>query len=118
MDYFAAVRAFVHAAELQSFSKAAHEMAVKTSTVSRYVTDLEKDLGIALFNRSTRGLVLTEGGRVFREHALTAMKAMDEARSVTSSLNLSPQGLLRVTIPTSFGRKHVVKHLPQFLEKY
>jgi DNA-binding transcriptional LysR family regulator len=118
MDYFAAVRAFLFAADLQSFSKTAEQMALKTSTVSRYVTDLEKDLGIALFNRSTRGLVLTEGGRVFREHALTAMKAMDEARSVTSSLNLSPQGLLRVTIPTSFGRKHVVKHLPQFLEKY
>jgi DNA-binding transcriptional LysR family regulator len=54
MDYFAAVRAFVHAAERASFSKTALEMGVKTSTVSRYVSELEKDLGIALFNRSTR----------------------------------------------------------------
>src|ERR1700731_1531345 len=84
MDYFAAVRAFMHAAELQSFSKTAQEMAVKTSTVSRYVSELEKDLGIALFNRSTRGLVLTEGGRVFREHAAQALAALDAARQATS----------------------------------
>ncbi|MEW6346480.1 MAG: LysR family transcriptional regulator [Pseudomonadota bacterium] len=118
MDYFAAVRAFLCAADLQSFSKTAQQMELKTSTVSRYVTELEGDLGIALFNRSTRGLVLTEGGRVFREHALVAMNAMDEARSVTSSLNASPQGVLRVTMPTSFGRKHVVTHLPEFLQKH
>src|SRR6266702_307090 len=101
MDYFAAVRAFVCAAEVQSFSKTAHEMAVKTSTVSRYVSELEKDLGIALFNRSTRGLVLTEGGRLFREHALVALQALEEARQVTSSLNRTPQGLLRVTVPSA-----------------
>ncbi|PLZ01407.1 LysR family transcriptional regulator [Burkholderia sp. WAC0059] len=118
MDYFAAVRAFLSAAELQSFSKTAHQMAVKTSTVSRYVSELERDLGIALFNRSTRGLVLTEGGRVFREHALLALEALEDARQVTSSLNRTPQGLLRVTTPSAFGRLHVVPHLPCFMERY
>jgi DNA-binding transcriptional LysR family regulator len=118
MDYFAAVRAFVCAAELQSFSKTAHEMAVKTSTISRYVSDLEKDLGIALFNRSTRGLVLTEGGRVFREHAIVALQALDDAREVTSSLNRTPQGVLRITMPPAFGRRHIVPHLPAFMTHY
>ncbi|MBW9105485.1 LysR family transcriptional regulator [Paraburkholderia phenoliruptrix] len=118
MDYFAAVRAFVRAAELQSFSKTANELSVKTSTVSRYISELEKDLGIALFNRSTRGLVLTEGGRLFREHALLALQALDDAREVTSSLNRSPQGVLRVTIPPAFGRLHVVPHLPAFMSRY
>jgi DNA-binding transcriptional LysR family regulator len=118
MDYFAAVRAFIQAAELRSFSKAANELAVKTSTISRYVTDLEADLGIALFNRSTRGLVLTEGGRVFREHALLALQALDDAREVTSSLNKTPQGLLRITIPSAFGRRHVVPHLPAFMQRH
>ncbi|WP_144156727.1 LysR family transcriptional regulator [Paraburkholderia sp. BCC1885] len=118
MDYFAAVRAFVCAAELQSFSKTAHELAVKTSTVSRYITELEKDLGIALFNRSTRGLVLTEGGRLFREHAMLALQALDDAREVTSSLNRTPQGVLRVTMPPAFGRRHIVAHLPDFMARY
>ena len=118
MDYFAAVRAFVRAAELQSFSKTAHEMAVKTSSISRYVSALEKDLGIALFNRSTRGLVLTEGGKLFREHALVALQALDDARQATSSLNRTPQGVLRITMPSAFGRRHIVPHLPAFMTRY
>jgi DNA-binding transcriptional LysR family regulator len=118
MDYFAAIRAFLSAAELGSFSKAAARIEVKTSTVSRYITELEKDLGIALFNRSTRGLVLTEGGRVFQEQALGVVRSLDEAREVTSSLNRSPRGLLRVTMPCSFGRRHVIRHLPDFMDRY
>jgi DNA-binding transcriptional LysR family regulator len=118
MDYFSAIRGFLHAAELGSFSQAAEQAGVKTSTVSRHISELERDLGIALFNRSTRGLVLTEGGRVFREHALAVMKRLDEAREATSSLNRLPRGLLRVTMPGAFGRRHVIRHLPEFMDRY
>ncbi len=118
MDYYAAVRAFICAADNENFSKAAQQLAVKTSTVSRYITQLEADLGIALFNRSTRGLVLTEGGAVFREHAALSIQALENARHMAASLNASPQGHLRVTMPVSFGRRHVMRHLPRFLEKY
>lgn len=118
IDYFLAIRAFLQAAELGSFSKAAERIEVKTSTVSRYISELEADLGIALFNRSTRGLTLTEGGRVFRERALRVMQSLDEAREAASSLNSAPQGVLRVTMPTSFGRRHVIRHLPEFMARY
>ncbi|WP_146654546.1 LysR family transcriptional regulator [Labilithrix luteola] len=118
MDYFTAARAFVRAAELRSFSKAAHELAVKVSTVSRQVGELERDLGIALFNRSTRGLALTEGGKTFLVHARAALETMDEARAVTMALNQTPKGVLRVTLPPAFGRRHVLPHLPAFFEQY
>ncbi|MCI3206381.1 MULTISPECIES: LysR family transcriptional regulator [Pandoraea] len=118
MDYYTAVRAFLSSAEASSFSKAAQQLGIKTSTVSRYIGQLEADLGIALFNRSTRGLVLTEGGTVFREHALISLQALDDARNLTSSLNQTPQGHLRVTMPVAFGRRHIVRHLPQFLARY
>ncbi|WP_028228410.1 LysR family transcriptional regulator [Paraburkholderia ferrariae] len=118
MDYFSAIRAFLHAAELGSFSQAAERTGVKTSTVSRHISELERDLGIALFNRSTRGLVLTEGGRVFREHARLVEKSLDEAREAAASLNRSPRGLLRVTMPGAFGRRHIVRHLPEFMDRY
>ncbi|HTR17142.1 MAG TPA: LysR family transcriptional regulator, partial [Acetobacteraceae bacterium] len=65
MDYFAAMRAFVRAADLGSFSRAAAAEGIKVSTVSRYVSALEADLGAALFNRSTRRLNLTEAGASF-----------------------------------------------------
>lgn len=118
MDYYAAVRAFLCAAEYESFSKAAQHLDIKTSTVSRYIAQLESDLGVALFNRSTRGLVLTEGGSVFREHVAISVQALEDALHVTASLNTSPQGHLRVTMPVSFGRRHIMRHLPRFLEQY
>ena len=118
MDYFAAMRAFVRAAELASFNQAARDLGVKTSTVSRCISDLERDLGIALFNRSTRGLVLTEGGRTFREHAVRALEAVDLARDATSALNDRPQGRLRVTLPVAYCRVHVAPRLPEFLARY
>ncbi|WP_394840123.1 LysR family transcriptional regulator [Pendulispora rubella] len=118
MDHFGAARAFVRAAELKSFSKAARDLGVKVSTVSRQIAELERDMRIALFNRSTRGLVLTEGGKTFLAHARLALSAMDEARAVTMALNQTPKGLLRVTLPPAFARGHVLPHLPAFLQRY
>ncbi|GLQ49206.1 LysR family transcriptional regulator [Dyella flava] len=118
MDYFAAMHAFVRAVELGSFSKAAEEDGLKVSTVSRYVTSLEADLGAALFNRSTRRLHLTEVGRHFYEHASRILADLSEARLATTALNAQPQGLLRINIPVAFGRKHVFRHLPDFLAEY
>ena len=118
MDYFAAMHAFVRAVELGSFSKAAEEDGLKVSTVSRYVTYLEADLGAALFNRSTRRLHLTEVGKNFYEHASRILADLSDARLATTALNARPQGLLRINIPITFGRRHVFRHLPDFLAEY
>ena len=93
MDYFAAVRTFVRAAELGSLTRAAQELAIKTSTASRHLSELEADLRIALFNRSTRGLSLTEGGKVFYARISEVLTQLKDARDATSSLNLSPSGV-------------------------
>lgn len=118
MDYFAAVRTFVRAAELGSLTRAAQELSIKTSTASRHLNELEADLRIALFNRSTRGLSLTEGGKVFYARVSEVLTQLKDARDATSSLNQSPSGVLRVTLPVSFGRKHVVPHIGEFMDRY
>lgn len=118
MDYLAAMRAFVRAVELGSFSKAAAEENLKVSTVSRYVSALEDDLGAALLNRSTRRLHLTEAGATFYERAVAVLADVEDARAATISLNASPQGLLRINAPGAFGRRHVVPHLPDFRDIY
>jgi DNA-binding transcriptional LysR family regulator len=118
MDYLAAMRAFVRAVDLGSFSKAADEMDVKASTVSRFVSALEDDLGAALLNRSTRALRLTEAGAAFYERAAAILDDVEEARSTTTALNSRPQGLLRLGLPGAFGRRHVVPHLKDFCALY
>jgi hypothetical protein len=102
MDYFAALRAFVRAVDLGSFSKAAVEQGVKVSTISRYVTALETDLAAALLNRSTRRLHLTEVGTAFYERATQILSEVDDARSTARSFNQRPQGLLRLNTPGAF----------------
>lgn len=115
MNHFAAIRTFVSAAELKSFSAASKALNIETSTVSRHVADLEADLRIALFNRSTRGLTLTEAGRLFYSHAAQLLLQWEEARSLTSALNARPAGLLRLSVPSAFGRLHVMPLVDEFL---
>jgi DNA-binding transcriptional LysR family regulator len=118
LDYLAAMRAFVRSVDLGSFSRAAAEAGVKTSTISRYVSALEADLGAAILNRSTHGLKLTEIGRMFHEHATRIVIDVDDARELASSFNAVPQGCLRITAPAAFGRLHVMPHIPAFLASY
>ncbi len=112
------MRSFVRSVELGSFSRAAAEAGVKVSTVSRYVTALEADVGAALLNRSTHGLHLTEIGRMFHENAARIIDDVEAARALASSFNAIPQGKLKITVPAAFGRLHVVTHLPDFLAAY
>jgi DNA-binding transcriptional LysR family regulator len=114
MDYFAVLTAFVEAARLNNFSRAADRLGMKASTVSRYVKDLEADLGIALFNRSTRALKLTEGGETFLLHAAKVLEALDEARFAAASLNHQPRGVLQLNAPPAFTRHHIVPALEDF----
>jgi DNA-binding transcriptional LysR family regulator len=118
MDYFAALRSFVQSVDLGSFSKAAAENGAKVSTISRYISALEADLGVALLNRTTRRLHLTEAGRTLYTHAVQVLGSLEDARAETASLNLTPRGLLSLNIPGAFGRLHIMPHVPAFLASY
>lgn len=118
MDYLTAMSAFVRSVDLGSFSKAAAETGLKVSTVSRYISGLEADLDVALLNRSTRSLHLTEAGRTFYDRAVQILADVADARDATSSLNARPQGLLRINIPSAFGRRHIMAHMKEFLTAF
>ena len=118
MDYFAALTAFVEAAEGNNFSRAAERLGIKASTVSRYVKDLEQDLGIALFNRSTRTLHLTEGGQTFLMHARRVLDELEHAKAATSALNQHPRGVLKLNLPPAFARHHILPALNDFRARY
>jgi DNA-binding transcriptional LysR family regulator len=69
MDRFAALQAFVAVAEARSFSEAARKLRLAKSAISRQISDLEANLGVRLFHRTTRSLSLTDAGRGYFERA-------------------------------------------------
>ncbi|GBQ07660.1 LysR family transcriptional regulator [Komagataeibacter oboediens DSM 11826] len=118
MDYFTALRVFLRASQVRSFSGVAAELGMEVSTVSRHISRLEADLAVALFNRTTRGLHLTEAGGLLQARASRIMADLDHAREEVTLHNASPQGLLRINVPGCFGRRHVMPHMAAFLADF
>ena len=96
---------FVEVADAGGVSSAALRLGVAKSIVSRRLARLEKELGVQLLTRSTRGATLTEAGATFRDHAAKACAEIDLAREAI--LPTGPlRGRLRVAAPLSFGPTH------------
>jgi DNA-binding transcriptional LysR family regulator len=72
---------------------------------------------VKLLHRTTRRLTPTEVGQSFYERVLTVLAAVEDAESVAASDNLRPRGLLRISLPTAFGRLHVAPRLKAFLDQ-
>ena len=115
-DIFA-LRLYTRVARLGSFSAAARECGLSQSQASRIVADLEADLGTRLLLRSTRAVVPTEAGTEFLARIEPILGALDEAEhSVRGGGDL--RGLLRISMPTSFGIHTVIPRLAAFTEKH
>ena len=118
MNHLSAIRTFISAAEHKSFSAASKALNIEVSTVSRHISELEEYLQVTLFNRSTRGLTLTETGDFFYSHARQMLLQWEEVRHLTSELDKQPSGLLRISVPCTFGRLHVMPFVDEFLHRH
>ncbi len=118
MDRFGNIEAFVEAAELGSFTLAARRLRLSPSALSRRVAQLEEDIGVRLFHRTTRAVRLSEDGRAFFERARAALRELKEAQEATSRLRDRPAGLLRVEAPRILGRHVLVPALTRFLARH
>jgi LysR family nitrogen assimilation transcriptional regulator len=76
-----ALKSFVWIADLGSISRAAAELNIVQSALSRQVQQIEAELGTALFTRLPRGVQLTLAGRQFLEHAREILREVDQAKS-------------------------------------
>ncbi len=109
---------FVKVAQMKSFSAAARQLGLPTSTVSTRVARLERRLGVTLLQRTTRRLSLTELGEIYFHHAATGLAHMVEAEAaVTASLG-APTGRLRITAPSDFGDAILVGLLERLRRSY
>lgn len=94
---------FVKVVQAGSFSAAARQLGLPTSTISTRISRLEKRLGITLLQRTTRRLSLTEAGTVYFHHASQGLGYMLEAEAAVDEARQQPQGRLKVTAPADLG---------------
>ena len=107
---------FVQAADSGNFSEAARRLALTPSTVSRNIARLEDDLGVRLFNRSTRILKLTTDGIVYLQSVKSALRLLEESEAQLVAAGTQPSGTLRVAVPVPFGLTYIVPRLREFLD--
>ena len=112
------LRTFRIVTEVGSFTKAGNELGLTQSAVSRQIAGLEKELGTALFIRSGRGLVLTEGGEYFLETVKEMSKHLDLGLARLNELRAMPEGPLRVTTTVGFGSAWLTSRINRFHELY
>ena len=110
------LRAFEAAARHMSFTKAAEELHVTPAAVSHQVKALEDQLGLPLFRRLTRGLVLTDEGRAYLPGLTDGLDRMSKATERVRWRGLA--GTLKVSVIPSFGLRWLVPRLGSFRRRY
>ena len=112
------LRIFHAAAEAGSFTHAGDTLRMSQSAVSRQVSALEKDLGVALFHRHARGLVLTEQGDLLFRTATEILTKLSTAETLLADTTTKPSGDLRITAPMGLGTVWIPQRLREFMDMY
>ena len=109
---------FVSVADLGSFTAAAERLNLSNSAVSKGVARLEARLGVRLFQRTTRRLALTDAGQTFYRTCTGVLADLEEVELAMSSEQLEPHGRLRIDLPASYGRLHVLPLILEFAAQH
>lgn len=97
-----------------SFAEVARERGIDPSRVSRTVAAVEAELGLRLFQRSTRRVGPTEAGELYLSRLAGIAEDLERARDDAQSVSHGPVGLLRLTTTVAFGQQVIVPVLPEF----
>jgi DNA-binding transcriptional LysR family regulator len=118
MDRLHAMGTLIAAVEAGSLSAAARQLRTPLATVSRRVSDLERQLNARLLKRSARRLTLTPAGESYVAACRRILEDIAEAERAAAGEYRAPRGELTVTTPFVFGRLHVVPIVVEFLKAY
>lgn len=118
MDTLNGIACFIRSAESGSFSSAARTLGLTPAAVGKNVARLEAELGVRLFQRTTRRLSLTEGGEAFLQEVQGSLDQLNHAMTHARERTTTPVGELRVSLPYACGRDYIVPVLESFLQKY
>ncbi len=116
--HLADMEAFVRVARAGGFREAAKSAGVSASTYSDAIKRMEASLGVRLFNRTTRSVVLTDAGNALLARIAPALLELENAREVVSAFRDTPTGTLRLNVPVSAARLVLPRILPAFMAAY
>ncbi|MEO0421801.1 MAG: LysR family transcriptional regulator [Pseudomonadota bacterium] len=109
---------FVEVARRLSFAAVAESRGVNPSSVSRVIGQLEANLGVRLFQRTTRSMTLTEAGELYLQRVAAVLEELDQAQEQARQLDSGPRGTLRLTASVAFGERVIVPRTPRFQARY
>jgi len=112
------LRIFHAVAKAGSFTHAGETLNLSQSAVSRQISSLEKNLGVPLFHRHARGLILTEQGELLNRTARDVANRLNQTTAQMNDFSESPQGPLRITTTVAFGSVWLTTRLHKFLKQY
>lgn len=118
MDKLTRIKAFALVVETGSFSAASDRLGISRAAASKYVSQLEEQLGARLLNRTTRRVSTTESGRIYLERCKEMLHIMDEADDMVAGLNATPRGILRISAPSVFAHRHLMPLLGEYSRLY
>lgn len=111
------LRCFLAVAEELHFARAAEKLHIEQSPLSRAIKELEEDLGVRLFERTTRTTRLTHAGHVFLEHVPRVFAALNQTRSSVKAAAAGYRGQLRIALSDSISQAHLTALLAQCREE-
>lgn len=114
MDTLTRIRAFIDVVEAEGFSAAARKNGRSKALLSKYVRELEDDLGALLLNRTTRQFSLTEAGHTYYRTASDILKEIDNLADLVRETNRDLKGTVRVSAPRTFTDAGVGRSMIDF----
>lgn len=112
------LHSFLKVAEEGSITRAADALYLTQPAVTQHIKSLENELGVALFDRTGRGVRLTEAGEAFRGYVRRCLAVLDEGRSVISDLQAGTSGRLTIGAGVTTSIFHLPQWLREFREQY
>ena len=112
------MRFFAEVVDQNGFAAAARKLGMPRSRLSRRIGLLEDRLGIKLIHRSTRRFTVTEIGREYYRHCVAMMVEADAAQETIDRMRTEPQGIVRVSCPSSLISFEIGEMIARFLEQY
>lgn len=118
MDRLQAMDVFVRVAEAGSFTAVADRLNVARSAITRQIAALEAHLGTKLLARSTRRLSLTSSGSAYLEKCREILAMVEAAEGDLAGEKRAPRGQIRASVPMSFGVRHLMPLVADFITTY